>query len=74
MTLNFDLTIKARLYARVGIPEYLVLDVTGRQIHRHRVPAQTGYGEVLVLGENDSLTILDRTETIHVGDLLPSAI
>ena len=72
-TLDFDLDTKALLYARVGIPEYLVLDVTGRQIHRHRLPAPSGYGEIVVLMENDHLTILDRTETIRVGDLFPAA-
>ena len=72
-SLRFDLKTKALLYARVGIPEYLVLDVTGRQIHRHRLPAPNGYREIVVLGEDDQLTILDRTETIRVSDLLPAA-
>ena len=39
-TLDYDLNTKAGIYARVGIPEYLVLDVNGRQIHRHRVPVK----------------------------------
>ena len=72
-SLRFDLKTKALLYARVGIPEYLVLDVAGRQIHRHRAPARSGYREIVVLSENDSLAILDRPETIRVGDLLPPA-
>ena len=72
-TLRFDLKTKALLYAHVGVPEYLVLDVTGRKIHRHRLPARGGYRDVAVLCENDSLAILDRTETIRVGELLPSA-
>jgi len=72
-TLRFDLKTKALLYARVGIPEYLVFDVAGRQIHRHRAPMRSGYREIVILGENDSLAILDRPETIYVGELLPSA-
>ena len=68
-SLRFDLRTKALLYARVGIPEYLVLDVNGRRIHRHRVPVAGLYTEVVILGENDDLTLLDRSETIRVGDL-----
>ena len=70
-TLRFDLRTKAALYARVGIPEYLVLDIAGRQIYRHRVPTHSGYTEIVILGENDNLTLLDRTETIQVSELFP---
>ena len=72
-SLRFDLKTKALLYARVGIPEYLVFDVAGRQIVRHRKPARAGYRETVTLGENDLLTILDRPETVRVGELLPPA-
>ena len=71
-TLDYDLNTKALLYANSGIPEYLVLDIAGRQIHRHRVPTNGRYTEILILGENDNLTLLDRTETVRVGDLLPA--
>ncbi len=71
-TLDFDLNVKAPLYARVGIPETLVLDVAGRQLHRHRIPTETGYAEVVTLSERDTLTLLDRVETIRVGELLPA--
>ena len=70
-TLRFDLRTKAALYARVGIAEYLVLDVNGRQIHRHRVPMNGVYTEIVVLGENDNLTLLGRTETLRVSELFP---
>ena len=35
-TLNFDLTIKAALYARAGIAEYWVLDVVAKRLIVHR--------------------------------------
>jgi Uma2 family endonuclease len=41
-TLAFDLGIKARLYARAGISEYWVVDVTGRRIVVHSRPACGG--------------------------------
>ena len=72
-TLAFDLEVKAPLYARAGILEYLVLDVAGRQIYRHRQPTQDGYAEIVILSENENLTLLNRSENIRVGDLLPPA-
>ena len=70
-TLRADLNTKALLYARVGIPEYLVLDVAGRQIYRHRQPTHDGYAETVILSENENVTLLNRTESVRVGDLLP---
>ena len=72
-TLRTDLGTKALLYARVGIPEYLVLDIAGRQIHRHRQPTHDGYAEIVILSENENLTLLNRSETVRVSDLLPPA-
>ena len=48
-TLRSDLATKALLYAGVGIPEYLVLDIAARQIHRHRQPTHDGYAEIVIL-------------------------
>jgi Uma2 family endonuclease len=42
-TLNFDLTVKAALYARAGIAEYWVLDVSGRRLIVHRQPQPGKY-------------------------------
>ena len=70
-TLGRDLNVKSGIYARAGIPEYWVFDIAGRQVHRHRVPENGRYTEILILGENDNLTLLDRTETIRVRELLP---
>src|ERR1019366_10329935 len=39
---RFDLTVKAGLYARAGIVEYWVLDLTGRRLIVHREPEQIG--------------------------------
>jgi Uma2 family endonuclease len=45
-TLAFDLRTKARLYARAGIQEYWVVDVTGRRIVVHRDPRAGTYESV----------------------------
>src|ERR1700684_3465894 len=51
-TLNFDLTVKAALYARAGIAEYWVPDVSGRRLIVHRQPKSGKYTAVLVYNEH----------------------
>jgi Uma2 family endonuclease len=57
-TLAFDLTTKAWLYARAGIIEHWVLDVTGRRLIVHRNPVSGKYESVTVYGENESVAPL----------------
>lgn len=71
-TLRFDLRTKALPYARAGIVEYWVLDVTGRRLYVHRQPTATGYGEVLEYAEDETLSPLARLEaSVRAADLLP---
>ena len=44
-TLTNDLGIKARLYARAGIPEYWVADVEGKVIHQLWAPEGDAYAQ-----------------------------
>lgn len=44
-TLRSDLGRKAALYARHGVPEYWVIDLSGRIIHRLWSPTADGYDE-----------------------------
>ena len=71
-SLRLDKDIKARLYARNGIPEYWIMDVNGRQIYRHREPSLEGYREIVILDAEQSVSPLGRTETVRVGDLFPA--
>ena len=57
-TLRFDLTVKARLYARAGIPEYWVLDINGRRLGVHRDPQDGEYKSIAWYGENESVSPL----------------
>lgn len=57
-TLNFDLKVKAALYARAGIVEYWVLDVPGRRLFCHRDPAAGRYGSVTMYHEHESVSPL----------------
>jgi len=57
-TLNFDLRVKAALYARAGVIEYWVLDVPGRRLLVHRNPLSGQYADVAAYGEHESVSPL----------------
>jgi Uma2 family endonuclease len=61
-SLTFDLTSKAALYARAGITEYWILDVTGRRLLVHRDPQSGGYGSIVVYGEHESVAPLSAPQ------------
>lgn len=54
-TLAFDLSVKAGLYARAGIAEYWVLDVTGHRLICHRAPTAGRYSSVIAYSKDESL-------------------
>jgi Uma2 family endonuclease len=62
-TLNFDLTVKAALYARAGIVEYWVLDVAGRRLFSHRNPAGGRYVSVTIYHEHELVAPLAAPES-----------
>jgi len=69
-TLSFDLTVKARLYARAGIAEYWVLDLQRRHVIVHRRPESGRYLDVAAYLEDESVATLAAPEaTVRVGDL-----
>ena len=57
-SLHFDLTVKAALYARAGVPEYWVLDIGGRRLLVHRNPRSGKYADVAVYREQESVSPL----------------
>jgi Uma2 family endonuclease len=64
-TLRHDLQRKAALYARTGVPEYWVADLTGRRIVQMHAPGEEGYamrqefafGEVVPSATIDGLVV-----------------
>jgi Uma2 family endonuclease len=71
-TLRFDLTTKARLYARAGVQEYWVADVLGRQLHCHRTPTPAGYSEVVICNQAHTISLPSHPDvSVRFGDLLP---
>ncbi len=57
-TLSFDLTAKARLYARAKIAEYWVVDLQGRRLIVHRDPAGDAFQLVIAYGEHEQVAPL----------------
>ena len=71
-TLSFDRNTKAALYARASIPEYWIVDISGRRIFVHRQPTSSGYGELIAYGEGEETDTLAYPEqSVRVTDLLP---
>jgi len=67
-----DLEDKAALYSHAGIVEYWVLDVSGRRLLVHRLPADEGYPVPVEYAEEERVATLARPEvSVRVGDLLP---
>ncbi len=57
-SLKFDCETKAQLYARSGIADYWVLDVSDRQLHVFRNPSQDGYQTHNVFRGSQTITLL----------------
>ncbi len=71
-TLRDDLTTKMHLYARAGVAEYWVLDVTSRRLIVHRQPTNGAYAEIAAFLEDETLTSLAApSQVARVADLLP---
>ncbi len=54
-TVRFDLTVKARLYARAGIADYWVVDIPSRRIIVHRDPQEGQYRSVVAYAEQETV-------------------
>ncbi len=61
-TVRFDLTVKARLYARAGVGDYWVVDIPGRRIIVHRDPQEGQYRSVVAYAEQESVKPLASPE------------
>ena len=71
-SLIFDLTTKAALYARAGIPEYWVLDIQGRRLVVHREPIAGRYSLIVAYGENEAVAPLAAPQKLfQVVDVFP---
>ncbi|MBW4699172.1 MAG: Uma2 family endonuclease [Aphanocapsa lilacina HA4352-LM1] len=70
-SLSTDLNTKRKLYARVGIGEYWVVDVNARCLHRFTQPGLDGYGDERVL---DAIAAIDFASTrLEIARFFPPA-
>jgi Uma2 family endonuclease len=71
-TLRYDLSTKALVYSRAGIPEYWVLDITGRVLIVHRTPTLDGYADVTRHVDTESISPLAAAQAaLSIADFLP---
>jgi Uma2 family endonuclease len=52
-TLEFDMTVKAGLYAWAALKEYWVVDVRGRRVIVHRSPGDGRFASIMAYGEGE---------------------
>lgn len=71
-TLRRDLGVKARLYARASVQEYVVIDLPGRRVLVHNGPAENGYKRVTAYAADETFSLgLKPGELMAVAELLP---
>ena len=72
-TARHDLTTKRDIYARAGVPEYWVLDLTSRKLIVHRkLSSQGQYIEILSLDETEAASLSGHPDaTLAIARLLP---
>lgn len=56
-SLAYDRTIKLRLYAQVGIPEYWIVDCTAESVEVYRDPSGESYRDVIRASAPATLTL-----------------
>ena len=54
-SLRYDRAVKVPLYVGHGIPEFWIVDLTGRGIEVHRRPEGDGYAEMIRVGAGGTL-------------------
>ena len=69
-TLSYDREIKIPLYARHGIPEAWLMDLSARSLEVHRRPTAQGFRELLRPEDSESVTLARLPDvSITVADL-----
>jgi Uma2 family endonuclease len=72
-SLNVDLTIKSRLYARAGVVDYWVLDLNGRRLIVHRDPEGGVFKSVTAYSDQEAVApLLGATAVFPVGRAFPT--
>lgn len=56
-TLRYDQRVKVPLYARYGVPEVWVMDVSGEKVHMYRSPVSGQYRDVRTFSSPGAVTV-----------------
>jgi len=73
-SLKGDTTVKARIYARHGLPEYWVVAIPSRELLVYRQPTDDGYANLQIFGENDVVAPLAAPGAfVRLADMLPAS-
>jgi Uma2 family endonuclease len=71
---RYDRYVKLALYARAGIPEAWIIDLTHEVVEVHRHPSSRGYGSTQTVDRSGPLTPLAFEDVaIPAADILPPA-
>jgi Uma2 family endonuclease len=73
-TLQRDKTVKLRVYAQAGIPNYWLLNLPERQLEVYHQASETSYKDVQIYKENDHFEFWlagQKLGTISVAAILP---
>jgi Uma2 family endonuclease len=73
-SLELDRSLKAKLYAEAGVPEYWVVDLAHGEVIVHANPGPSGYRHIEHVGREAAL-VPNRLPTVRVcvADILPPA-
>jgi Uma2 family endonuclease len=71
-SIAFDISTKSLMYARAGVAEYWVVDISNRHVHVHQAPLDSGFADVSSY-EAGNVILVPGTEDaeVRVEDLLP---
>jgi Uma2 family endonuclease len=69
-TLRYDRTVKLRLYANAGIPEYWIVDATAETVEIHRAPSVGRYATVRQPARGETIAPLALPDATIPIDLI----
>jgi Uma2 family endonuclease len=72
-SLRKDRLIKAKLYAQAHVPDYWIVDLTGRSIEVYRQPRRGAYTDVTRYPEGKSVPLVRFPDVrVRVSAILPN--
>ena len=73
--LRYDRMVKQPLYARIGVPEYWIVNVVDREVEVYRQPSADGYRSVETRREGDVIAPAEFPDvTIEVSELFSAEV